>query len=145
MQFDSQNQEKTYQQVKQWATEIFGEDVYLRKDAPEVSIPRGSTMLRIQVHDWGEGKVGIRALSYMVEGAEIDEALMRFLLEKNDDVVFGGFGIDSDGDVVYQHSILATGMDKEEFRAAVKAVAAVADDFDDEIVSRWGGKRALER
>jgi len=34
--------------------------------------------------------------------------------------------------------------DKTELRASVMAVVSTADEHDDEIVSRWGGKRALD-
>jgi hypothetical protein len=36
-------------------------------------------------------------------------------------------------------------IDKKELEASVIAVLEIADKYDDEIVKRWGGKRALDK
>jgi hypothetical protein len=57
---------------------------------------------------------------------------------------FGAFGVDKDGDIIFEHTIVGSTIDKEELKSSVKAVLSVADHYDDDIVSRWGGKRALD-
>jgi hypothetical protein len=44
--------------------------------------------------------------------------------------------------VIYQHTIVGDNVDKQQLRAFVRAVADVADDYDDQITSRFGGTTA---
>lgn len=71
--------------------------------------------------------------------------LMRYLLRENLDIVFGAFGVDDDGDIAFEHTIPAATIDKEELRASVMAVVFIADRYDEEITSGWGGLRATDR
>jgi len=48
--------------------------------------------------------------------------------------------LDSQGVVVFVHTIIASSLDKEELGASVKSVLFTADQFDNLIVQRWGGK-----
>jgi hypothetical protein len=58
---------------------------------------------------------------------------------------FGAFGLDSDNDVFFEHSIVGSTSDKVELKASVMAVVMTADRYDDQISSRWGGTRAVDR
>jgi len=69
---------------------------------------------------------------------------MQFLLRKNDDMRFGAFGLDRDMDIFFEHTIVGSTCDKEELRATVMAVLQTADKYDDEIVAKWGGERAVD-
>jgi hypothetical protein len=40
---------------------------------------------------------------------------------------------------------IGSSCDKSELRTSVMAVLGTADKYDDEIMGRWGGKRALDR
>jgi len=46
---------------------------------------------------------------------------------------------------VFDHTIVGQSCDKDELRASVLTVVLCADRYDDEIVRRWGGERALDR
>ena len=70
--------------------------------------------------------------------------LMYYLLRKNEDMRFGAFGIDEEHDVFFEHSILGSTCDIEEFRASLLAVASIADGLDDEIKEQFGGLRAID-
>ena len=52
--------------------------------------------------------------------------------------------MDDDGSITFKHSIIASTMDKNEFKAAIKVVALSADEYDDEIISKFGGKSAVD-
>jgi hypothetical protein len=58
---------------------------------------------------------------------------------------FGAFGMDQENDIFFKHSIAGLTADKSELRAAIMAVANTADEYDDKITSRWGGRRATDR
>jgi len=49
------------------------------------------------------------------------------------------------GDVLFQHTIVGSTCDPAELEASVREVLEIADDYDDKIVSRWGGQRELDR
>jgi hypothetical protein len=70
---------------------------------------------------------------------------MRYLLQENDRMRFGSFGVDKDDDVFFEHTIVGSTCDKEEIKASVMAVVITADQYDDQIIAKWGGKRALDQ
>jgi hypothetical protein len=105
----------------------------------------GSAFAQIGVFPWGDDDALITTRSYVVTGIELTAELMRFLLHENAGMRFGAFGIDEDGDVIFEHSIVGSTCDQRELESSVTAVAATADEYDDRIVSRWGGERALDQ
>ena len=71
--------------------------------------------------------------------------LTSYLLSKNLDFVFGGFALDVDnGAVWFNHNVLGDFMAAEEFEATISAVAHTANQFDDEIKGRFGGRLYVE-
>jgi hypothetical protein len=80
--------------------------------------------------------------SWVATGVTPSEELFRYLLTENSNFVFGGFGLTPDNTVIYQHTVIGDAIDKEQLRASVRAVAGVADDYDDQITSRFGGTTA---
>jgi hypothetical protein len=52
--------------------------------------------------------------------------------------------LDKSGDVTFEHNIVGSTCDKNELKASIMAVVGTADRYDDQIVSRWGGKRASD-
>jgi len=74
---------------------------------------------------------------------------MRYLLTYNLRLILGAFGLsigeDGKGAIVLTHTILGDSMDREELYGSVSAIARVADDLDDQIVSAFGGKTALDK
>ena len=78
------------------------------------------------------------------KGAQLTPELTKFLLDENSKMRFGAFAIDAEGEVVFRHCIAGSTCDKEELETSVGAVAQTADEYDDQIVQRWGGQRALE-
>lgn len=102
-------------------------------------LQRGSTHVDVQVISYNN-LPAVRSMAPVTIGSRIDMDLMRFLLLKNAGLPFGAFGLDQRGVVGFSHTILATSMDKEELSASVNTVLVLADEFDDQIVARWGGK-----
>lgn len=100
---------------------------------------RGSTHVDARVVDFG-GKVAVRSVAPVAIGSSLCPEMMKFLLNHNAGFLFGGFGVDLHGTVVFSHTILASSMDVEELGASVTTVLKMADHYDDQIVARWGGK-----
>jgi hypothetical protein len=68
--------------------------------------------------------------------------LYEYLLRLNADEEFGAFALHSDNDIIFSHTIIGDTLDPGELRATVEAIAKGADDYDDQIVERFGGLRA---
>ncbi|HJR46235.1 MAG TPA: YbjN domain-containing protein [Actinomycetota bacterium] len=78
-------------------------------------------------------------------GVPVTAELTSYLLAKNLEFVFGGFALDVDeGAVWFNHNLLGEHMTPAELEATVGAVASTADQYDDEIKSRFGGRLYIE-
>jgi hypothetical protein len=144
MEFQTEVQREVFEKIRPWLLEAFGMFAMERDDIPAVGIQIGSAFAVVQVHPWGEKEAVINTSSLVVRGAELTFDLLSWLLLENWDFRFGGFAIDQAGDIYFQHSIIGTTCDKPELLASARAVIAVADEYDDKIVARWGGKRITD-
>lgn len=145
MEFQTDAQRSCFDKVAPWVREIFGGSVLRKPDQPILGVMHGSAFAQVGVFPWGKDDAIITTRAYVVTGVELSPDLMRFLLEENAGMHFGGFGIDDDGDIIFEHSIVGSTCDQKELEASVIAVARTADDYDDRIVERWGGERALDQ
>ena len=145
MEFTSEIQKATYEKVVAYMKEIFGDAVSVAEEVPMISVMTGSAMAFVSVTPMREDEAVVATRAVVVSGAEITPELAIFLLRANASMGFGAFGIWPGGDIVLEHNLLGTTLEKNELRVSILTVAGVADEFDDEIVSRWGGERALDR
>lgn len=145
MHFETEAQKACFEKVKTWLAEIFGEMQIARHDVPGFAVMVGSAIAHVLVAPWGEDQSVVTMRAYVVTNIAADAELTRFLLAENANLVFGGFGIDEAGDIVFDHAIVGSTADRDGLRAAILAVVLAADRYDDEIVERWGGERALDR
>lgn len=145
IEFQNDAQKVCYEKVSGWLKEIFGEFVYPREDAPMFMVPLGSAYATTAVYSWGEDEATITTRSYVVQNIELTLDLMKYLLRENADMRFGAFGIDDDEDILFEHSIVGSTADKAELKSSVMAVVGVADQYDDQIVGKWGGQRASDK
>jgi Putative bacterial sensory transduction regulator len=145
VEFKNDAQKETYEKVKGWMGELFGEMTKVYTDTPTFSIWMGSSLTYVNVYAWGDDRATIQCFAWVVTGAEMGTELMQFLLRENNTMRFGAFGIDDENDIFFKHSLMGQTSDKAELRAAILAVANTADDYDDKITSRWGGQRAQDR
>lgn len=144
MEFKTKFQQDTYEKILPWMREIFGEFAKVHPDQPLVRVNYGSTIAWVSVDPWGDDDATVSARSYVVTGAEMTLELMEFLLKSNDNVRFGAFGLDTENDIFFDHTVVGSTCDKEDLKATIMAVIMTADEFDDKIVSRWGGRRATD-
>lgn len=145
MNFDTEVQRECYERILPWLKELFGNSVLRRGDRPVLGVTQGSAFAQVGVFAWGDEDAIITTRSYVVEGAELAPDLMEYLLKENGGMHFGAFGLDDEGDIFFEHSIVGSTCDRRELQASVTAVLKTADDYDDRIVKRWGGNRALDQ
>jgi len=145
IQWQSDPQQKTYEKADSYLKEIFGEMVNHFPDAPAMAVSKGTAFCTVAVYPWGDDDASITVRSYVVTGVEKTPDLMEFLLKENAKMRFGAFGLDDENDVFFEHTIVGSSCDKTELRASVLAVLSTADTYDDQIVQRFGGLRAVDR
>jgi hypothetical protein len=142
--FEHDTQKAVYEKVGQYMKELFGEMTSVRDDYPAYYLRMGSAVVQAFVLSWGDTDAMINVRAYVVMGAEKTQEMLEFLLRENYDMRFGAFGLDKSGDVTFEHNIVGSTCDKNELKASIMAVVGTADRYDDQIVSRWGGKRASD-
>lgn len=145
VEFQTEAQKAIYEKVGQYMKELFGEMTGARTDFPAYFLTMGSAAVQVFILSWGDKEAVVNVRSYVVTGAERTPEMLEYLLRENYDMRFGAFGLDKDGDVTFEHNIVGSSCDKSELRTSVMAVLGTADKYDEEIVGRWGGKRAMDR
>jgi hypothetical protein len=144
MELVTSHQRATYERILPWMRELFGGLASESAAALSLSVRVGSAVAETHVGPWGHQETTITTRARVVEGAEITLGLLHYLMRKNLEVRFGAFALDEDGTIVYSHSIVGSTCDREELRASVNSVVAIADQYDDEIVEMAGGRRATD-
>ena len=145
MEFKSAPQQETYERILPWMTELFGNSVIIFEDEPLFVINLGSAVASTRVVPWGEDQALITTRSYVVTDVETTPELTYYLLRENNGIYFGRFALDAENDIVFEHSLVGSTCDRVELKHSVMTVVRIADSYDDEIVARWSGKRALDR
>lgn len=142
--FETIAQEAIYDRIAAWLREIFGEFAFFPDDAPIVGVTFGSTFAMTSVYPWGENDAIVATYARVAEDVAFTPDLLYYLLKLNSDFNFGAFSIDENGVINFKHSLVGSTCDKEELRVSVKLTVQTADEYDDKIVARWGGKRAID-
>ena len=145
MEFKSSAQKECYERIAPWMHELFSDGVVVFEDEPLFIVNLGSAVASTRVLDWSNGEALITTRSYVVTDIAITPELSYYLLRENNGNYFGRFAFDAENDIVFEHSLVGSTCDRIELRHSVTTVIRIADDYDDEIVARWGGKRALDR
>lgn len=138
-------QKQCFEKIAPMVKDVFGDFAMVSDDRPVVMVGVGSAIAQVAVYPWGNDDATICTRAYVVMNVELTPDLMRYLLTANDRMRFGAFGVDDDGDIFFEHSIVGSTCDREELKASVMAVATTADRLDDEIVAKWGGERAMDK
>ncbi len=140
----SLTQQQTLDKISAWIQEQFSHVPHEPLNEPGLGLFMGSAWVEVRVQPWKDDTI-VNVSSNVVSGARVDLDLLKFLLHKNDELVFGAFSMNADGEIRFQHTIVGSTCDREELQASVEAVLEVADDYDDFIVEKWGGQRALDK
>lgn len=145
MDFKTKAHEDIYKRVDGFLSALFGEMIKKPPDRPVFLLQRGSTLTHIVVAPWEDDDAVVVVRSYVNYGADLAPDLLKHLLTENANMRFGAFGMDKDGDIFFEHTIVGSTCDKEEVKHSVLAVSSTADQYDEPIRERWGGMREIDR
>ena len=130
-----------YERTREYLHELFEDPV---EEEGHFYVRYGSTVLEIAVEPYGPEEASVVVMSYCVQGADIDDELKDGLLALNHDLLFGAFSIVED-DIFFSYTLFGRTLERSNLLGALAAVAEISDDYDDKIVAKYGGQRALDR
>jgi len=140
--------EATTQKVQRMLVEGFG-NVLLTKDG--FAVERGSTRVNVEIKDWGKDTKGdpssiVRLWAPLVRELKPTPEFFQWAAVDGSRFLFGSVTVllnetTPDAFVVFDHSLLADYIDMDELCGAVAVIASTADDLDDVVHDKFGGKR----
>lgn len=143
--FESETHEDVYHSVEKFGQELFGELFFIpNEERPSFQVKYGSSLVQVAVAVLPNDHTVVRVRSYVVTDIEPSAELFEYLLNTNQSLNFGAFSIDVDGDICLTHTIVGDTLDKLELGYSVMSICELSDEYDDEIRSRWGGRRAVD-
>ena len=143
MDFAHQHHEATHSKVHEFLDELF-DDPYLDPENAHFYVGYGSTVLEISVEPYGPEETIVEVTAYCVQGVDRTENLLLGLLELNHELPVGAFSLVGE-DVFFSQSLFGKSIERSNLLGAIAAVANVSDEYDDRIVSKYGGQTALDR
>ena len=133
----------TYKSVARMMVGLFGDNVEASLELTELSVGLGTARADVRVMPWQDDALVIVS-STLLRQTAVDFDLMEFLLQENAAMDIGSFSLARSGDVVFRHVILGATLNEAALKAVVWSVLRVADQYDDRIRQRWGGRRSID-
>jgi hypothetical protein len=104
----------------------------------------GSAVAVVRVTPAGTDDTWVSFLAPVVSGARLEPELYDYLLRKNADYAATKFHINAANEIWIQYSILGSIIDAKTCKLAIFFTMITADNEDDAIRARWGGRPASE-
>lgn len=147
--------EQTMMKVQRILTGPMGLRIQLDGNAMTVSFSDVSTQVRVQVVDWGTNSDGdprslVRVAAPILWGVRPSAELYEWVAREGGGYLFGHVVVFDDGEnpgsvfLLMTHTLLGDFLDEEELSAAMWGVLSTADNLDDELQQRFGGKRLAD-
>lgn len=142
--FQTPHQKEVYERVKSYLDDLVDEH-FDDAEHCDFYLKYGSTVIEISIAPYEEADDAvIEILAYCVQGVEPSKDLMRELLEFNSRVQLGAFSM-VDRDVFYSHTFLGRHLQPDQLIASLDSVATVSDEYDEQIIDRYGGETGIDR
>jgi hypothetical protein len=93
----------------------------------------------------GADRTIVNIFAFVAIDVNVTNELIRYLNEINAKINFGKFFVIEDKKlVICQHSLLGATLDKDELAVGLAAIAYISDQYDENIVKTFGGKRCID-
>lgn len=126
--------------VEKYLTESFGG--YLKDQNNNYILQAGSARIMVVPLDWLEGQTLVKIVALVNRDAARGDDLAKYLIEENLKLIFGKFSLEPVSRMVFfEHTLLGDFLNRKELEIAVQAIASTADRYDDEIQTKFGGKK----
>jgi hypothetical protein len=148
--------DETMMKVQRLLTGPMGLRIQLQGDTIGVAFTDSSTQVHIRIVDWGKNKDGeprtlVRVSSPILRGVTPTPALYEYIAREAPRMWFGSIVLWDDAEspgtvsLTLGHTLLGDFLDEEELRSALFNVLSSADELDDVLQKRFGGKRWVEK
>lgn len=141
MEFAHERHREAYETTRDFIDDLFEESL---EEEGHFYVRYGSTVIEISVEPYGPEEASVMIMAYCVQGVPVDDDLRQALLETNHQLPFGAFSAVGN-DIFFSHALFGRSLHRTNVLGAVAAVAEVADEYDDLIVAKYGGERAVDR
>jgi phage gpG-like protein len=141
-QFHTKCQEEVYRAVKSHLDDLV-EEHFDDAEHCDFYLKYGSTVLEISIEPYEEDDAVVEILAFVVQDVDASFDLMRELLQINSEVSLGAFSVVG-RDVFFSHSFLGRRLQGEQLIASLEIVASISDEYDEQIVQKYGGVTALD-
>ena len=144
--------DQTMMKVQRLLTGPLGLKIQLQGDTIGVLFNNSSTQVHIRIIDWGKSKDGeprslVRISSPILRRVKPAPALYEYIAREAPRLWFGNIAVWDDEEspgmvsLTLGHTLLGDYLDEEELKAALFNVLGSADELDDVLQKRFGGKR----
>jgi hypothetical protein len=148
--------DETMMKVQRLLTGPLGLKIGLQGDTIGVVFNDSSTQVHIRIIDWGKSKDGeprtlVRISSPLLRDVEPTPALYEYVVREAPRLWFGSIAAWDDTEspgklsLTLGHTLLGDFLDEEELRLAMFNVLGSADELDDTLQKRFGGKRWTDK
>ena len=128
--------------LERYLEEIFGG--FQRDSDGDFVVGSGSAVVWIRPFELAN-RIMVRVWSITNVGFTVDDELTRFVAVENGKLLFGSLQLMEDGPaLVLGYTLLGEFLNRTELEVAIAAVGATADDYDDVIKARFGGRTFAE-
>ena len=144
MKFEHTDHKEVHEKVRLYLSELFDDSPHADEESGHFYVRYGSTVLEISVEPHGKEEIMVVIMAYCVQGVDPREELLLGLLELNHSLSFGAFSLVGN-DIFFQYALFGHTLERSNLLNAVSSVANISDEYDDQIVKKYGGQRALDR
>lgn len=149
------NADQTMMKVQRILTGPMGLRISIQGNSISVSFTDVSTRVNVSVSDWGTNKDGDPASLVQLSCPilwEVDPtpALFEWVARQGGNYYFGHVSVQDDNSapgklfLMMSHTLLGDYLDEEELSSAMYAMLGTADNLDDELKGKFGGKRLAD-
>jgi hypothetical protein len=138
--FDNQIQQLAFFRIVLLLSELFPDaTLQTSRDEPVALVihPHESLVI-VAIRAWGDDAI-LCVGACLTVGTEATPELLRYLVESNRTLVFGGLGLDDEGNVIWSDQVRARDASRDDVQTLVQAARAAGHHFGPEITSRFGG------
>jgi type III secretion system-like peptide-binding chaperone len=113
-------------------------------------VPYGSAGVFVDFRDWGEGETLVNIHAFVLDQVDVSDERRPKILEELNEVnktnYLGKVYLDVDEKtIVLEHDVLGGHLDADELMSALRTVATMADDLDDELREKVGTGRSAKQ
>jgi len=148
--------DQTMMKVQRLLTGPMNLRIQLEGDTIGVRFTDASTQIHIRVIDWGKTKDGeprtlVRVSAPILRDVAPSPALYEYIAREAPKLWFGNIAVWEDEEnkgklsLTLGHTLLGDYLDEEELKACLYNVLGSADEMDDPLQKRFGGKRWVDQ